>query len=199
MGQEKERRMQENREAEVRKSQRELIGPRYEGASLSKISFGERDAKCTLEWLKKGKNFLLFLGCPGCGKTYFCSAIIEWIYKKVRSFRYWEEREFLSRLRTGISSEKGDYAKLAQYLCDDDFMIYDDLGSCGINEWRRDVLLAVIDQRYESTLPTIFTSNLTEEEIRVQLGPRSHSRLFDVGNTIICMHDSQDQRQVHRK
>lgn len=146
------------------------------------------------------KNMLVFLGAPGVGKTYFCAALIPWIFKKVPSFRYWNEREFLSRIRSSISgSIKGDYIGEIRHLLDYEFWMLDDLGSSGFNEWRREVLLDTIDERYESQLPTVITSNLTREEIKTGLGSRCYSRLFAKENMIIEMHDAPDLRNMEIK
>jgi DNA replication protein DnaC len=72
----------------------------------------------------------------------------------------------------------------------------DDIGSSGMNDWRREVLFDAIDQRYESTLPTVFTSNLSRKELSDSLGNRAASRLFAKENLIIEMHDQIDRRQV---
>ena len=142
---------------------------------------------------------LIFLGAPGIGKTYFCSALIPWVYGKVNSFRYWNERDFLSRLRSVVAEEKGDYLKELDYLLDDEFLIFDDIGSSGVNEWRKEVLFETIDRRYESEKPTVITSNLTRKQIFDSFGARTHSRLFSKENVVIESHDGEDLRQREPK
>lgn len=142
------------------------------------------------------KHFLLFTGSPGVGKTYFCAAVLEWIFGRFPSFRYWNERELLQRIRTSISQDlQGDYIKELGYILDDYFLIIDDMGSCGLNDWRREVWLEIIDTRYESHKPTIITSNYTNEQIKQHLGERSHSRLMSTENTFINMHGCDDLRK----
>lgn len=137
---------------------------------------------------------MVYIGSPGIGKTYLCSALIPWIYKKVQSFRYWKERDLLEKLREGI--DKGwDYNKEMKYLLDHDFVMIDDVGSSGINTWRKEVLFALIDHQYENKKPCVITSNLTRKEISEGLGERSASRLFASENTIIEVPDGKDLRQ----
>lgn len=81
------------------------------------------------------------------------------------------------------------------YLMDDEFIILDDIGSAGLNEWRKEVLFNCIDIRYESGKPSVFTSNLTREEIYEGLGARAHSRLFSKENLILEFHEAHDMRQ----
>lgn len=191
--------MDKDDEQHIRKLQRELIGRRYEGATLSSMVFRPGDGEKVSKWIQTGKNFLVFLGGAGIGKTYFCSSLIPWIYKKVPNFRYWEEREFQMRVRSIITEDRGDYMREVQWTLDDHFVMIDDLGSCGFTDWKKEITLAAIDQRYESEMPTVFTSNLTRKQISDGLGFRSASRLFAAENLIIEMHDAKDQRQVLRE
>lgn len=159
---------------------------------------GERKgeiAEKVIDWITGDKNFLVYLGCPGIGKTYFCSSIIPWIHGKVKSYRYWKERDFFSRLRQEMNLLKGDWQDSMQYLLDNHLMMYDDLGSIGINEWRKEIIFSLIDMRYESKLPTIFTSNLSSHELTQTLGKRVASRLFARENLVIENHEGQDLRQ----
>lgn len=185
-------------ELRIRELQRELVGKRYGGASLSGIAIGGERAREVSSWIERRKNFLVFLGGAGIGKTYFCAALIPWIYKKVSSFRYWEEREFQLRVRSVISDSSGDYMREVKYILDDEFVMIDDLGSGGFSDWKKEITLAAIDLRYESELPTVFTSNLTRKEVESGFGFRAASRLFAAENTIIEMHGAKDQRQVSR-
>lgn len=81
-------------------------------------------------------------------------------------------------------------------MLDDEFLIFDDLGSSGFTEWRKEVLFETIDRRYESELPTVFTSNLTRDEIKKELGPRISSRMFSKENLILEFHEGKDYRQI---
>lgn len=138
---------------------------------------------------------MVYLGAPGIGKTYFCAALIPWIYDKVKSYRYWNEREFFSRLRAVIGESRGDFIQELEYLLDDELVMFDDMGSSVMNDWRCEMLFEAIDKRYRSELPTVFTSNLTRNQIYTDLGPRIHSRLFSKENLVIECHEGADLRQ----
>lgn len=137
------------------------------------------------------------MGSPGTGKTYLCSAILPWIHGKVNNYYYVKESNFLIMLRECI--DKGwDYSSEIQNRFDHEFLLFDDFGSCGFNEWRCEVLFSLVDYRYEKGLPTVITSNLTKEEIvknmGVLMGKRMASRLFASENTIIENHNGEDLR-----
>lgn len=147
-----------------------------------------------MKFLEKPKNFLIFCGSPGIGKTYFCSALTEWAFKTFDTFRYWDESQILKRLRSGMDAFKGDYLDALEWLIDDQLLILDDVGSTGLREWREEVLFDLIDARYNSMLPTVITSNFTQAEFKKLYHPRVCDRLFASENTIIEIEDGQSLR-----
>lgn len=176
-------------------AQRALFGYRFEGATLSNIDFPGRSPEIIVDWLKKMKNFLIVVGPPGTGKTYFCSAVLDSLAIKNISLRAYNERKLLRKVRNSISDlTRGDYLETLHLLIDDDFIILDDVGSSGHTAWREEILMETIDIRYESTKPTLITSNLSQEEFYKTYGPRITSRLFAKENTIIDLFESSDLR-----
>lgn len=141
------------------------------------------------------KNFLVYLGSPGIGKTYLCAAFTEWALMKFNSFRYWNESELFTRVRASIDETKGDYLQCLKLLIDDEFVIIDDLGSTGLTEWRKEVIFDAIDERYNSALPTVVTSNFSVAEIKQLYHPRLSSRLFAAENVIIEINEGTDLRK----
>ena len=142
------------------------------------------DMQKVSKWLSGGKNILLYTGNPGCGKTYFCAAIINYCWPRFESCRCWTEKKLMEHLRAGIA-EGHDYTRALSHMVDDEFMIYDDLGSTGFSEWRKEVIFELIDARYGSMKPTIVTSNLTYTEISSIYHERVWSRLGAAENTRI--------------
>jgi len=82
-------------------------------------------------------------------------------------------------------SQHGDYIDSLKYAVDDDYVILDDLGSTGVTEWRKEIILEFIDMRYESQKPTLITSNLSTNEIFEAYGKRAYSRLFCDETTLL--------------
>ena len=137
------------------------------------------------------------MGKPGCGKTYVCSALLSWMYGKVADIYYFRESKFFERIRASMEG-KGDWNKEVAYQCDHEFLIFDDIGSAGQGQtgWRQDVFLEIVNMRYESRNPTVFSTNYNKNEIYEKLGARTHSRLFDKENTIIDMFEYPDLRMA---
>ena len=106
-----------------------------------------------------------------------------------------KESKFIEKIRQSMEM-KGDYNQAVEYQADHEFLILDDLGSTGLENkpWRVEVIFSLVDLRKQRTLPTIFTSNLTPNEIKEILGHRIYSRLFANTNCFIDMFDYPDYR-----
>lgn len=89
---------------------------------------------------------------------------------------------------------KGDYLEFLSHLIDDEFIFLDDVGSTNLNDWRKEVFFAAIDERYNSMKPTVIVSNFTRQEIKENFHDRVYSRLFDKDNVVIELHDGIDNR-----
>jgi DNA replication protein DnaC len=179
----------------VRKIQRDLFGERYVGASLCNINLCETDQRTIGRFLQEKRHFLVYCGSPGIGKTYLCAALIEKILMQFNTFRYWNESELLKRVRSSMEEYKGDYLETLKLLIDDEIVIIDDIGSTGLNEWRKEIIFDAIDERYNTTRPTIITSNFSKREFENLFHPRLSSRLFASDNFIIEIPNGVDLRK----
>jgi len=74
-------------------------------------------------------------------------------------------------------------------------MIYDDIGVSDITEPYLRKLTFILDERIERKLPTIFTTNLSPDELEARLDKRIKSRLF-LNSTIILM-EGKDRRETN--
>lgn len=197
-------RQQERIAKDIKQFQGQHYGSRYVGASLSAIRFTDQKHEAQIsQWLKNPKNFLVFHGAPGIGKTYFCSALTEWAFKTFRHKRYHREEDLLRRLRSCISAGQGDYLIQLEWLIDDQLVILDDVGS-GINpdkltyrdlEFRREVFFSFCDYRYRTQLPTVITSNFSRDDFIKVYSDRIVSRLFANENTIISNFNTEDDKR----
>lgn len=182
--------------------QERFFGENFVGASLAKIA---EDSSGSVErianWLKNPRDFLVIRGPVGIGKTYICSAMSEFILKKFGHFRAYTDNDLFSSIRNHISEKRaGDYMVILREKIDDDFIIIDDLGSSGYTDWRADMLFDLIEERYSSGKPTVFTTNLIRQDfVRIYKdfqGERIADRLFDnVKNTILDLKDWPSKRQ----
>lgn len=144
--------------------------------------------------MEKGRNFLILTGSAGCGKTSLVASMMEWMLTTFNHFRVWKEMALMSRIREGI--ERGwEPTDTLSRLIDDDLIVVDDLGSQLHNEWREKMMFELIDMRYNSMKPTIFTTNLDYKGFKTIYGMRITDRLFAAENTIIDQSEAPSFRE----
>ena len=120
--------------------------------------------------------------------------MIEHALLNFKTFRYWNESELLKRVRSSMDDCKGDYLEALKFLIDDELVMLDDIGSTGLNEWRKEIIFDAIDERYNSMQPTIITSNFTAREFKENFHLRVYSRIFSSDNIIIELPNATDYR-----
>jgi DNA replication protein DnaC len=146
--------------------------------------------------MKHKKNFLLWLGHPGAGKTHFCGALFEWALRNFSSFRYFKEKDLQEHLRKVMIEKGWDTHKELERLFDVDLLFLDDVGMLGHSEHKENMLFDAVDIRYNNTKPTVITSNLSMKQFREIYEPRFCSRLFSKENVVIEIMEGADYRDI---
>lgn len=149
-----------------------------------------------MKFTKNPRNFLVFCGNPGIGKTHLCASLVPWAMTNFHSFRYWKERDLLGRVRQGIDEYNCDYHLVLKDLIDDDLIMIDDIGSTGYTDWREEILFSALDTRYNMEKPTLITSNFSAKEFKEIYKLRIYDRVFNKENTVIEIMDGESHRQA---
>ena len=124
----------------------------------------------TQKSLKQSTDILLF-GSIGTGKTYIsCAFAIELINRQQNSIRYITEYDLLS-----LYFEK-KYQEFKKYR-DSQILILDEIGKRVLADWQRIQLEELLSSRYNDMLPTVYITNLEQNEFRRFLGNRLADRL----------------------
>jgi DNA replication protein DnaC len=169
------------------------FGARYDDAHLSKLDLPPGTTNLLSNWVKNASNFLVFVGNPGVGKTYFCACLVKEILERKKIPYYFTERALQQKMRDSIS--KGwDYEETLKRICETEYVLLDDIGSSQLTDFQKEVLFNFVDYRSSSGLPTVITSNVWMSEMKDKFSPRFASRLKDVKNTIIEI-NWKDKRQ----
>lgn len=129
---------------------------------------------------------LVMVGDVGVAKTWNVWEVLERVVRAgyigtilIATSAEWQE----------VVGPPADYDRLREMRLAD-VLVLDDLGSSRINEWQREKLLGVVDERWQHARPTVITSNM--DEFDDALGPRLTSRLGD-GATVVML-DGKDLR-----
>lgn len=143
---------------------------------------------------------LLIQGNPGTGKSHLCVAIVRTLKEKGYIVGFLTTGQFLSIIKSTynkaslITEEKvfKDLRKL-------DLLIINDLGSEAIggnDNWIRSKIFELVESR--SGKPTIYTSNLTDQDLPMAVGERVFSRLYD-NTQFIDLFTDDYRKRLQRK
>lgn len=168
-----------------------VIPKRYRGVSFDRPPVTEIDrfmVGAIREWiddmdanLEQGRGLWL-MGNTGTGKTTLAMLVSKEALRRGHTVAIYSMPKLLSRIRATFDAENGEesYADFFERLCDVDLLHIDDLGAEKQTEWVLEQLYALINERYERERSIVVTTNLTQEELEVQIGPRTVSRLIEI-------------------
>jgi DNA replication protein DnaC len=134
---------------------------------------------------------LLLLGVTGVGKTHAAFAAL---YAAARvgftvSIRATTVPDLYALARPSGEGEAG-----FERFANADLLLLDDLGAAKASEWTEEITYRLIDHRYRECLPTIITTNLPVDDLKVLLGDRIRSRLAEMCQRVTM--DGPDRRRV---
>lgn len=130
------------------------------------------------KWINSNKKPSLFLtGTPGSGKTYFAIALLKGLIDlNIYNWLIFIKSDDLDNELLKAVLESNEAYVLEKYH-DVPFLFIDDIGVERVNERIIKQYYSIIDRRLSNLLPTVFTSNLSVEQIGNTLGDRIASRL----------------------
>jgi DNA replication protein DnaC len=160
------------------------FGEHYKDAHMAKIKQENSIAEKMLNWMINPFNIMYFCGNVGNGKTYFAASWYNLLRETKKNVRVFTDQTFFSHLMTCMSNGTDPLWELSR-ICECDYFILDDLGSCKLSDWKAEILLEFINLRGSNNKPTLITSNLTKEDMRKEHHPRLVSRLFSTKNAYL--------------
>lgn len=148
---------------------------------------------------EKDRFNLLLTGSCGTGKSHLSVAISRTLKEKGFIVGFLTTGQLLSKIKStynkGSSKTEEDIFRDLKRI---DCLILDDVGSEAIGgneDWRKGMIFEIVESR--SGKPTIYTSNLTEEDLDKAVGGRVYSRLFDNTQFIdLFTDDFRKNRQI---
>ncbi len=141
--------------------------------------------------VSEGKNLYIWGKATGCGKTSWACKIMGHYFRKI-AFDTGLENEglfiylptFLEDLRNSYSNPDEDIAEVLEMLKKCKLLIIDDIGAEKVTEWVRERLVSIINVRVSGGLSTIYTSNLSPNELLAEFEDRIASRVLSGTKTI---------------
>jgi DNA replication protein DnaC len=124
---------------------------------------------------------LWLMGDVGTGKTTLAMLVSKHALDAGRTVAIYSLPRLLSELRkTFEESSDLSYLQLLDSLASVDLLHIDDVGAERSSEWVLEQLYAIVNTRYEEEKAIVLTTNLSEEELREQITPRTVSRLVEM-------------------
>lgn len=151
--------------------------------------------------VENGDGLYIWSEGVGNGKTSWACKIMSYYFRKI-AFKSGLENEglyiylpsFLDDLRMSFDSEPDpDFLELLDMLKKCKLLIIDDIGAERSSEWVNERLLSIINTRIMSGLSTVYTSNISLEELGKRMGDRIRSRI--VGSTEEAHFTGKDKRK----
>jgi len=153
------------------------IPARYASAKFEGIT-DEQDIlvdKLRANW-NKGRetsvNDFIIFGSIGNGKTHIVIGLLNRLIQKGLHCKYITEFQLLEIYHRKEYKEFDKFARAK-------LLVIDEIGKRNLAEWQQIQLEELISARYDNQLPTIFITNLTQEEFKKTIGDRAADRLRD--------------------
>lgn len=151
----------------VPEDQKAITLASYDGKALEKPA-GLEAALKQAQFFVDGVHPGLFLHGPvGCGKTTLAVAILNTLHGKGQRVRFWRVPELLVKLQPNMEAEGTD---LLDGVITVPVLALDDVGANQGTDFARRMLQTIYDARQDRGHRTIWTSNLTLDELGTFLG-----------------------------
>lgn len=140
--------------------------------------------KKIVDKVQAGDGLYIWSAGTGTGKTSWACKIMGYYFRKI-AFKSGLENEglyiflptFLENLRYMYDNPDPEFEEEIEMVKRCNLLIIDDIGAEKPSEWVRERLLSFINTRVSNGLSTIYTSNLSLEELEAKMGNRVVSRI----------------------
>ena len=154
-----------------------------------------------LSMVDEGRGLYIWGKSTGNGKTSWACKIMSYFFRKI-AFNTGLENEglyiflptFLEDLRDNYDNKDPEFDEILRMIKTCRLLIIDDIGAERVTDWVRERMVSIINTRVSNNLTTIYTSNLSPEELRGELGDRIASRVL--GSSQVVEITSGDRRGI---
>lgn len=177
--------------------------PDADGTDMDKFQMLKNISNNIEDFVKSGKNLLIHSKITGNGKTAWAKKLLLSYFNKIwysTDFTcrglFIDMQIFFNKLRENIGKEN-DYIKhIQENILTADLVIWDEIAIKNITDYEHGYFLSYLNSRISAGKANIFTSNMTESELREKLGDRLYSRI--VLNSKVIELKGKDKRIDNR-
>jgi DNA replication protein DnaC len=143
--------------------------------------------------LDEGRG-IWFVGDVGTGKTTLAMLISKAAMEANRTVAIYSLPRLLGLLRDTYDDDaQFSLNELIDRLCAVDLLHIDDVGAEQSSAWVLEQLYTIVNTRYEDGKALVLTTNLDQEALVAQIGPRTVSRIYEICGMPLPM-DGEDHR-----
>ncbi len=168
-----------------------VIPPKFRGVSFDRPPVTEIEpmvVRVVRSWVEdleaniEAGRGLWLMGDTGTGKTTLAMLVSKMALQANHSVAIYSLPKLLARIRRTYDSEPGGDSYLAFFerLTSVELLHIDDLGAEKRSDWVLEQLYALVNERYEAQRSMLVTTNLDQQELEEQIGPRTVSRLVEI-------------------
>lgn len=145
---------------------------------------------------RQAKNLVLS-GPTGTGKTHMMTCVLSHVarHDKLIRTRFMSSADVMARITDSRDfKSRSEYeSEILDQLARIPVLLLDDIGAKDDIKGRQDIFFTIIDRRYNSSLPTLISTNLSDEQVRAYIGDRAFDRLTQRCVWIDCVWESYRQ------
>ena len=162
------------------------VYPLYKNAVMNDINEKLR------EKISSMPNNIYIQGPAGTGKTHLAVAMLNQDLRERKEVLFITVTNLLIEIKSTFNSQSDKNEQdIVEKYSDVDNLYLDDIGAERITDWSASLIYSIIDRRYGFEKRTIFTSNLTLDELNEKLGGRISSRIAGMCEFIELLGDDR--------
>jgi DNA replication protein DnaC len=149
--------------------------------------------------LDEGRG-IWFIGDVGTGKTTLAMLISKAAMEADRTVAIYSLPRLLALLRDTYDDDaQFSLNELIDRLCAVDLLHIDDVGAEQSSAWVLEQLYTIVNTRYEDGKALVLTTNLGQEALVDQIGPRTVSRIYEICGMPLPMHGADHRVPQHMR
>lgn len=138
-----------------------------------------------LEWTRTGESLVIMSGVCGNGKTTWATKLMLNYFAEASNIGFGVDGVFvsvsdlLSQYKNSIGSNDTNILELEKRLINANLVVFDDIGTSLYSNFDIEKLFKILNERTNKGLANIFTTNMTLEILKENMGNRLYSRVVE--------------------
>ena len=145
-----------------------------------------------VNWVDNGYNLYIHSPVTGNGKTLWTLRMVQDYFNAIWAKSPLKCRvlfinvpRFLIEIKENISVKSDYITNIKENCFDCDLIVWDEIGTKGLTQFEHENVLSIVNARIDAGKSNIYTSNLSNDELREAVGERLYSRIVNYSENII--------------